>query len=41
MLATIILDNFGLLGFPVAPASAGRIVGAMLLVVGVYLVQRF
>ena len=41
MLASLVLDHFGLIGYPVHPASAGRIVGSALLLMGVILIQRF
>ena len=41
MLATILLDHYGWLGFPAAPINLGRIAGAGLRIAGVVLVQRF
>jgi bacterial/archaeal transporter family-2 protein len=41
MLASIFLDNFGLVGFPVHPLSFWRAIGAILLIAGVALIQRF
>lgn len=41
MLASLVLDHFGLIGYPVHPASAGRLVGSALLLLGVFLIQRF
>lgn len=41
MLASIALDSFGLVGFPVHPLSFWRAIGAILLIVGVALIQRF
>lgn len=41
MLASIALDNFGLVGFPVHPLSFWRAIGAILLIVGVALIQQF
>lgn len=41
MLASAILDHFGLIGYPRHPISAGRVLGAALLVVGVLLIRRF
>jgi bacterial/archaeal transporter family-2 protein len=41
MLASIVLDNFSLVGFPVHPLSFWRAIGAILLIVGVALIQRF
>ena len=40
MLASIALDHFGLVGFPVHPLSFWRAVGAIFLLVGVTLIQR-
>jgi bacterial/archaeal transporter family-2 protein len=41
MLASIFLDNFGWVGFPVHPLSFWRAIGAILLIVGVALIRRF
>ena len=41
MFASLILDHFGLIGYPTHPASAGRIIGSALLLIGVLLIQRF
>jgi bacterial/archaeal transporter family-2 protein len=41
MLASIALDNFGLVGFPIHPISFWRAIGAILLIAGVALIQRF
>ncbi|MCI0529720.1 MAG: DMT family transporter [Nitrospira sp.] len=41
MLMAITLDHFGLIGFPVHPANLWRIVGAILLIVGVILIRKF
>ncbi len=41
MLASILLDHFGVAGYPVHPASAGRILGVALVVAGVLLIRRF
>lgn len=38
MLASVIVDHFGLLGFPQHPISLGRVVGIVLLIVGIWLV---
>ncbi|WP_027184178.1 DMT family transporter [Desulfovibrio inopinatus] len=38
---SLILDHFGLLGFTTAPISFGRIVGVILIVLGVFLIRRF
>src|SRR5215210_6422017 len=39
--ASIILDHFGLLRLPVHEATLPRILGALLIVAGVFLVQKF
>jgi len=41
IIASIALDNWGLVGFPVHPAGLGRLVGAALMVVGIVLVAVF
>jgi len=41
VVASIAIDHFGLLGVPVQSASLPRIGGALLIVVGVAVVQRF
>ena len=41
MIASIVLDQFGLLHLPVQPATALRVLGAVLVVSGAYLVLRF
>jgi bacterial/archaeal transporter family-2 protein len=41
MLVSLILDHYGVIGYPVHPVSAWRIVGAGLLLAGVGLMQRF
>ena len=41
MIASIVLDQFGLLHLPVQPATAFRVLGAVLVVSGAYLVLRF
>ena len=41
MIASVVLDHFGLIGYPVHPASSGRILGSALLLIGVLLIQRF
>ena len=38
--ASVVLDQFGLLGLPKDPISVGKIVGVALLAVGVYLIVR-
>lgn len=41
MITALILDHYGLLGFPVQRISFLRVVGAILLLVGVILIRRF
>ena len=41
MTASIILDHYGLIGYPVQPVSMGRILGVIFLILGVVLVQRY
>lgn len=41
MIASLALDHFGLIGFPVHPISLGRLGGAALLAVGVALLLRY
>ncbi len=41
VLVSVLLDQFGLVGFTVHPASPLRLTGCALLVVGVWLVSRF
>lgn len=41
MLATIIIDHFGLLGVPVKEINLMRVLGATLITVGVVLIRRF
>ena len=40
MLASLLLDHFGWVGFPVHEVSAPRLIGATLIIAGVVLVQR-
>ncbi len=40
MVSSIVIDHYGILGYPVHPISLVRIAGAALLVVGVLLIQR-
>ncbi|GAB4373245.1 MAG: hypothetical protein OHK0021_15430 [Bryobacter sp.] len=40
LVGSMALDHFGFLGFPVIRLSAGRILGAVLLLLGVYLIRR-
>lgn len=41
MLATLIIDHFGLLGVPVKEINLMRVLGAALITVGVILIRRF
>lgn len=41
MLASLLLDHFGMVGFPVHPANFVRILGAALVVAGVVLIRLF
>jgi transporter family-2 protein len=41
VVASIAIDHFALLGVPVQSAGPARIGGALLIVVGVVIVQRF
>ena len=41
MIVSMLLDHYGLIGFPVRPVSGWRILGALLLVAGVALIRRF
>ncbi|HMH54974.1 MAG TPA: DMT family transporter [Gemmatimonadales bacterium] len=40
MVASLLLDQYGLLGFPTHPMNGLRVLGAALVIVGVILVQR-
>jgi transporter family-2 protein len=40
MLSSVLLDQYGLVGFPVHPISAVRLLGAGLVIAGVLLIQR-
>ena len=40
MVASLVLDHFGLVGFPEHPISGLRVLGAALVVLGVVLIQR-
>jgi transporter family-2 protein len=40
MSMALLLDHFGLLGVPVHTTSPGRLVGAVLVVAGVFLLRR-
>ena len=39
--STIILDHYGLIGYPVQPVNMGRVLGVIFLIMGVVLVQRY
>jgi bacterial/archaeal transporter family-2 protein len=41
MVASIVIDHFGLLRLPVHEVSVPRLIGAVLIIAGVTLVQRF
>ena len=41
MMASLLLDHLGLIGYLRHPISPGRVVGAVLLVMGVLLIRRF
>jgi len=41
LVASLVMDHFGLLGLQSQPISAGRLAGVALLVAGVFLVRRF
>ena len=41
MVASLLLDHFGALGYPLHPVSLGRIVGVLLVCVGVWLIKVF
>lgn len=41
LLASLIYDHFGLLGFPIHPISAGRLIGVFLLGAGVLLIRNY
>jgi transporter family-2 protein len=41
LLASILLDQFGLMGFRPDPASSWRMAGAGLMVAGIWLIARF
>ena len=40
MLASMVVDHYGILGFPRSPVTASRLLGAVLLVAGVLLIMR-
>lgn len=41
VIASIVIDHLGLFGVPEHPASIVRVLGALLIIVGVAIVQRF
>ena len=41
VVASIVIDHFGLIRIPVQEASLPRVLGALLIVAGVFVVQRF
>jgi len=41
MIASLALDHFGLIGYPLHPISLGRIAGVLMIVGGVMLVRNF
>jgi len=41
MISSVVLDHFGLVGYPIHPVSAGRLLGAALLLMGTVLIHRF
>jgi transporter family-2 protein len=41
MLASLILDHFGILGYRVHPVNAWRLMGAGLLITGVVMIEKF
>lgn len=41
LIASVVIDHFGWIGYPVHAVSPGRIIGALLLVAGVACVLRF
>ena len=41
MISSVVLDHFGLVGFPLRPISPGRLLGSALLLLGTFLIQRF
>ena len=41
MVASLLLDHFGALGYPLHPVSLGRIAGVLLVCVGVWLIKVF
>ncbi|OBQ51869.1 DMT family transporter [Halodesulfovibrio spirochaetisodalis] len=41
LLASIIFDHYGLVGYPLRPVTVMRIIGVVLLICGVYLINRY
>ena len=41
MFASLLLDHFGALGYPLHPVSLGRVAGVLLVCVGVWLIKAF
>jgi bacterial/archaeal transporter family-2 protein len=41
MIMSLILDHYGLMGFPVHPINLLRLLGVLLLILGVVLIQRY
>jgi len=41
MLASLLLDHYGVVGYPVHPATLWRVLGVMLVVSGVVMIKRF
>lgn len=41
MVASLLLDHFGLLGYPLHPINLGRIAGVLLVCAGVWLIRYF
>jgi len=41
MAASLVLDHYGLLGYPVHPTSSWRIVGILLVICGAIIIKRF
>lgn len=40
MVAALIVDHYGAIGFPAQPVTVWRVIGVVLLVVGVLLIMR-
>jgi transporter family-2 protein len=41
MISAVIFDHFGLLAFPVHPVSLYRVLGAVMIIAGVYMILKF